>query len=144
MANVGEANGTVRPRFRLEYLTYGLPSLQPPSSGAGEEEPEPGLDADRGLFEPNFSPEPGTSTASKEKKSKKGERPGFAYPVPLKQLPRSLRAPNATRTKSKYAPYKMADLTVGAWVKIGRRVGDKSRKKLRKRFARLMYMGGEE
>lgn len=51
MPNVGEANSTVRPKFRLEYLTYALPSLYPPSSSggngsdlAGEEdiEPEPG------------------------------------------------------------------------------------------------------
>ncbi|KLO18105.1 endopolyphosphatase [Schizopora paradoxa] len=142
MPNVGEANGTVRPRFRLEYLTYALPSLHPPSSGAGEEEPEPepGLDADHD-GKPNSRPEPESINSGK---TKKGKTKGFAYPVPLKELPRSLRAPNATRTKSKYALYRMGDLTVGSWVKIGRRVGDKKRKKLRERFARVMYMGGEE
>jgi len=126
MPNVGEANGTERPRFRLEYLTYALPSLHPPS-GAGEEEPER-------QSKLNSEADPGTGSKKK----------GFAYPVPLKQLPRSLRAPNGTRTKSKYAPYKMKDLTVGSWVKIARRVGDKSRGKLREKFVRFMYMGGEE
>ncbi len=82
MPNVGEANGTVRPKFRLEYLTYALPSLHPPS-GAGEDEPEHQLKL-------NSGPDP--EIASKK-------TPRFTYPVPLKQLPRSLRTPNATRTK---------------------------------------------
>lgn len=67
----------------------------------------------------------------------------FDYPVPLKHLPRSLR--NATVTKSKYAPYKMADLTVPSWATLARRLAKTKNEKLRRRFKKYMYMGaGEE
>lgn len=138
---MGEANETVRPKFRLEYLTYALPSLYPPPSSAGSEdddEIEPGSDA-------GDVRAPTSRSLDVEKKRGKNKRGGgFAYPVPLKQLPRSLRVQNETRTKSKYAPYRLADLTVGSWVKFARRLGDKERTKLRARFTRFMYMGGEE
>ncbi|KZT12740.1 uncharacterized protein LAESUDRAFT_13671 [Laetiporus sulphureus 93-53] len=66
----------------------------------------------------------------------------FLYPIPLRHLPKSLR--NATITKSKYAPYSLADLTIPSWTDLARRLGDVTEKKLRKRFRRFMYMGGEE
>lgn len=67
----------------------------------------------------------------------------FHYPIPLKQLPRSLR--NATRKKSKFAPYRMADLTITSWAGLARRLGKRQHEKLRGRFKQYMYMGaGEE
>jgi endopolyphosphatase len=63
----------------------------------------------------------------------------FQYPIPLKQLPKSLREGNVT--SSKLAPYEMDDLTIPSWVELARRLGDPSRKKLRKRFKQYMYMG---
>ena len=63
----------------------------------------------------------------------------FHYPVPLKQLPKSIREGSAT--SSKFAPYGMEDLTIPSWVRLARRLGDRSRKKLRRRFKRYMYMG---
>jgi endopolyphosphatase len=64
----------------------------------------------------------------------------FAYPVPPKLLPKSLRKPGVK--KSKYTPYKMKDLTIASWIRCGRRLVDK--KKLRKRFRKYMFAGGEE
>jgi len=61
------------------------------------------------------------------------------YPIPLKQLPHSLREGN--KTSSKFAPYRMKDLTIPSWVGLARRLGDPSRKKLRRRFKQYMYMG---
>lgn len=66
----------------------------------------------------------------------------WRYPVPLKLLPRSLRERNVT--SSKYAPYEMEDLTIPSWVEIAQKLGDAEQKKLRKRFRKYMYMGGEE
>ncbi|EMD40704.1 hypothetical protein CERSUDRAFT_111287 [Gelatoporia subvermispora B] len=63
----------------------------------------------------------------------------FHYPIPLKQLPRSLR--NATIKESKFAPYGMADLTIPSWLELARRLGDSAETKLRKRFKKYMYMG---
>lgn len=60
-------------------------------------------------------------------------------PIPLKHLPKTLR--NATVTKSKYAPYKMADLTIPSWLRLVRRLGKAKHGKLRQRFRRYMYMG---
>jgi endopolyphosphatase len=61
------------------------------------------------------------------------------YPIPLHQLPKSLREGN--KTSSKFAPYGMADLTIPSWVGLARRLGNPSRKKLRRRFRQYMYMG---
>ena len=63
----------------------------------------------------------------------------FEYPIPLKQLPKSLREGNVT--SSKFAPYRMKDLTIRSWVWLARRLGDPTRRKLRKRFKQYMYMG---
>ncbi|KAI0081809.1 endopolyphosphatase [Panus rudis PR-1116 ss-1] len=64
------------------------------------------------------------------------------YPIPLKNLPRSLR--NATVTRSKYAPYRMADLTIPSWVKLAQRLAKPRQTKLRGRFRRYMYMGADD
>jgi len=66
----------------------------------------------------------------------------FEYPIPVKQLPQSLRDGNVT--SSKFAPYRMDDLTITSWVGLARRLGDPTRKKLRKRFKQYMYMGDSE
>jgi len=66
----------------------------------------------------------------------------FHYPVPLRNLPRSLR--NSTITKSKYAPYRMSDLTIPSWIKLAQKLAKPKQKKLRKRFKKFMFMGGEE
>jgi endopolyphosphatase len=63
----------------------------------------------------------------------------FQYPIPLKQLPKSLREGKVT--SSKFAPYQMDDLTIPSWVGLARRLGDSSSKKLRRRFKQYMYMG---
>jgi len=63
----------------------------------------------------------------------------FHYPIPLKHLPRSLR--NATISRSKYAPYDLADLTIPSWLELARRLADPAETTLRKRFRRYMYMG---
>ncbi|KAF7971117.1 hypothetical protein HWV62_22052 [Athelia sp. TMB] len=66
----------------------------------------------------------------------------FHYPVPLRNLPKSLR--NDTVTKSKYAPYRMKDLTIPSWIKLAYKLADPKRKKLRKKFKKFMFMGGKE
>ena len=73
-----------------------------------------------------------------------GEEIEFRYPVPVGELPRSLRAGNVS--KSRYAPYGMGDLTIPSWTELAGRLGKMSKgEKLRRRFRRYMYMGrGEE
>lgn len=68
----------------------------------------------------------------------------FRYPVPVGELPRSLRAGNVS--KSRYAPYGMADLTIPSWTALAGRLGKRNKgEKLRRRFRWYMYMGrGEE
>ncbi|KAG6854777.1 hypothetical protein C0991_001204 [Blastosporella zonata] len=66
----------------------------------------------------------------------------FQYPIPLEHLPKSLRDTGVT--ESKYAPYSMEDLTIPGWVELAQRLGDRREKKLRGRFRKYMYMGGEE
>lgn len=70
--------------------------------------------------------------------------PGLGEPpVPLKNLPRSLRKPGVI-TKSKFAPYGQRDLTIPSWLDLAGKLGKPREKKLRKQFKRYMYMGGEE
>ncbi|KAF8974554.1 endopolyphosphatase [Flammula alnicola] len=66
----------------------------------------------------------------------------FAYPVPVRHLPESLREPGVV--KSKYAPYRMDDLTIPSWIRLARQLADGKRRKLRKRFRKYMFLGGEE
>jgi endopolyphosphatase len=65
----------------------------------------------------------------------------FRYPIPLKRLPRSLR--NSSRSRSKLAPYKMDDLTVRSWTKLATKLGRDEKKKLREKFRRYLYVGGD-
>lgn len=66
----------------------------------------------------------------------------FLYPVPLRQLPRRLR--NESVASSKYAPYGMADLTIPSWIELARAMAKRKNTKLRRRFKKYMFMGGEE
>ncbi|KAF9485346.1 hypothetical protein BDN70DRAFT_871374 [Pholiota conissans] len=65
----------------------------------------------------------------------------FVYPVPLAYLPEPLRTPGSK--KSKFAPYEMRDLTIPSWIRLARQIADGERRKLRKRFLKYMYLGGE-
>lgn len=62
----------------------------------------------------------------------------FQYPVPVRHLPRSLR--DGRKSKSKYAPYEMKDLTIGSWVRLGRRLGGEGHGKLRRQFKKNMFV----
>ncbi|KAH7887732.1 Metallo-dependent phosphatase-like protein [Phlebopus sp. FC_14] len=62
--------------------------------------------------------------------------------IPLKHLPKELH--DRSVKKSKFAPYGLEDLTIRSWVGLGCRLGQEEEKKLRKRFRKYMYMGGEE
>lgn len=62
-------------------------------------------------------------------------------PIPKHLLPHSLR--NMSRTKSKYTPYRMTDLTIPSYITLARKLAKNH--KLWKRFVDFMYMGaGEE
>ncbi|KAI6047177.1 Metallo-dependent phosphatase-like protein [Pisolithus marmoratus] len=61
--------------------------------------------------------------------------------IPLENLPEELR--DAKVEKSKYAPYDMDDLTIPSWIELARRIG-KDRGKLRRRFRKYLYVGGED
>ena len=68
------------------------------------------------------------------------QRETFAYPIPLKRLPRTLRDANVTA--SKYAPYGMEDLTIPSWAGLARRLAKAGKNsKLRRRFRQYMYQG---
>lgn len=69
--------------------------------------------------------------------------PGSAPPVPLRHLPKALRNATEAGKGAKYMPYGLGDLTVGSWVELGRRLAAGTEAKLRKRFRKYMYMGGE-
>ncbi|KAF5389105.1 hypothetical protein D9757_004904 [Collybiopsis confluens] len=65
----------------------------------------------------------------------------FRYPIPLKNLPKSLR--DGTR-KDRYCGFDMKDLTVGSWMELASRLGDRKEIGLRKKFRKYMYLGGSE
>ena len=119
MPELGDADERKEPKFKLEYLTYTLPSLQLGNGGDEEsgERMERMMDADY----------------------KKGKK-GIWHPVPLKELPEPLL--KRKKKSKKYFPYEMEDLTIGSWMRMAVRLGRES--KLRKRFKEYMYMGGEE
>ena len=119
MPGLGDANERKEPKFKLEYLTYTLPSLQ---LGAEEDDKE----------------EDGVGKIDAEKK--KGKK-GRWYPIPLKELPKSLLK---GKKRKKYLPYEMEDLTIGSWMRMAVRLGKEEDRKLIKRFKKYMYMGGEE
>ncbi|EGO27522.1 hypothetical protein SERLADRAFT_446757 [Serpula lacrymans var. lacrymans S7.9] len=103
--------------YRLEYLTFPISRLDAPRSeeGAGA------VAGDSGLTIGTAAQPPA---------------------VPMRNLPRSLREGDVRR--SKYTPYEMEDLSIGSWVELGRRLGEGKEEKLRRRFKKYMYMGGEE
>jgi endopolyphosphatase len=69
----------------------------------------------------------------------------FAYPVPPRNLPKSLRTAAAeNRTKSRYAPYGLADLTVGSWLGLADELGGSGNGKEKRAFRRFMYETVEE
>ncbi|KIY49244.1 endopolyphosphatase [Fistulina hepatica ATCC 64428] len=102
-----------KPTFKLEYLTFRPSDLHPSSDSS---DGETGNTAD---FE-ELKDEAWT-------------------PIPMRHLPKSLR--NSTVTKSKYAPYRMPDLTIGSWVKLARKLGNPTKEKLRNKFKKYMYLG---
>jgi endopolyphosphatase len=66
----------------------------------------------------------------------------FAYPIPLRHLPRKLR--KGAMTKSKYMPYSMDDLTIPSWTSLARRLAKAGKNStLRRRFRRYMYQGAD-
>jgi len=111
----------------LGYAQYYMPGLK----GANETH-EPKYKLEYMTFVPSLLHPPRTADGTD----------GFQYPIPLKRLPGSLR--DSGVTDSKYAPYSMADLTIPSWVGLAQKLGDESNVKLRKRFRKYMYMGGEE
>lgn len=146
LPGVGEGNETYKPKFELEYLTFTLPSLHPGSENAPPEDNE--WWEDDGEEEENDGEEEQEEDESESRERRlAGADDGGApdseeekrYPIPLKELPKSLRH-GKTGAKSKYAPYQLADLTIGSWLKLGRKLGDKERRKLRGKFRRYMYM----
>ena len=117
-------NGTEKhpPKWKLEYLTFKPSMLHPPAGSSIA-----GADSDTAI----------DAT----------EAPGFAYPIPLRHLPKSLQNVTAATLgkNNKFAPYKMADLTVDAWGKLAKKLAKPKGEKLRKRFREYMYMGaGQE
>ncbi|KAI0759898.1 Metallo-dependent phosphatase-like protein [Irpex lacteus] len=120
-----DMNGTAKkpPKWKLEYLTFAPSKLHPPKT-TGETTAQ--------QWE-NTTVVEGAEIAQGKGKEK------FLYPVPLKRLPKKLRQPDVK--KSKYAPYKMADLTIPSWLRLVKRLGKKKNEKLRQRFRRYMYMG---
>jgi endopolyphosphatase len=67
----------------------------------------------------------------------RGSSEEFHYPVPLRNLPRSLR--NVTGTTSKYAPYALPDLTIASWIGLAKRLASPEEHRLRKKFKRYMH-----
>ena len=67
----------------------------------------------------------------------------FAYPIPRRHLPRTLRNSTVRRSK-KYAPYALGDLTIPSWTALGSRMGRSKGKRLRQRFKEFMSMGREQ
>ena len=128
-------NGTAKkpPKWKLEYLTFAPSKLHPPKTTT-----ETGSETTAQQWENTTVVAVGGHGA--EIAQGKGKEK-FLYPVPLKRLPKKLRQPDVR--KSKYAPYKMADLTIPSWLRLVKRLGKKKNAKLRERFRRFMYMGAD-
>ncbi|KAF8897542.1 endopolyphosphatase [Infundibulicybe gibba] len=111
----------------LGYAQYYIPHLE-----AGDKTHEPSFELEYLTFPvERLHPDP-----------LDGMMGDFQYPLPLHNLPRVLRQGNVS--ESKYSPYELPDLTIGSWVDLGRRLGDAKHEKLRRRFRKYMYFGGEE
>ena len=130
------------PKFKLEYTTMPVRALHPPAA------PEKGKVAAAAAETEEESEEDVAAESDGEvevEAAGKGKgREKFAWPIPRRHLPRALR--NSTVDKSKkYAPYGLADLTVGSWARLAARLGRKKKgKALRQRFKEFRYMGGGE
>ena len=102
------------PKFKLEYTTFPASSLHPPAppeAWTGCE--HDATDAPTGA-ETGADAETETELVSGPCAAAAAARKKFAWPIPKRHLPRTLR--NATTAKSKkYAPYGLEDLTVGSW-----------------------------
>jgi endopolyphosphatase len=112
LPDLAESTKKNPPRYRMEYLTFDIDALRPPETQGPEQ-----LD--------------GGSTVKKHVH--------WVPPVPKHLLPKSLREGN--RTKSKFAPYQMEDLTIPSWIEFARNLGKS--KQLWKQFIGFMYMGEE-
>lgn len=116
LPDLDEADEKHRPKFKLEYLTFRTDALHP------------------------LAP-PGEASAAEDETAVAAARK-FNWPIPKRHLPRSLQ--NSTMTKAKkFAPYALADLTIGSWTELGTRLG-RNKGKLRQRFKEFMSMGREQ
>ncbi|KAJ3778876.1 endopolyphosphatase [Lentinula raphanica] len=68
-------------------------------------------------------------------------RSSFWYPIPMRNLPKSIQN---GKMKEKYFPYNMEDLTISSWLELARRLGDSKERRLREKFKEYMYLGGGE
>ncbi|KAF8165337.1 endopolyphosphatase [Crassisporium funariophilum] len=102
----------------------------------------PNLDKANKTHPPQFELEYLTYPLTSLHPDSEGAHEGFLYPVPLRHLPESLREPGVE--KSKYAPYRMTDLTIPSWIRLARRLADDKHTKLRKKFRKYMFLGGKE
>ncbi len=98
----------------------------------------PGITAANETHPPKFKLEYLTYPLSALHPKKSGDEKEFHYPVPKRHLPRSLREKG--KTKSKYAPYEMEDLTIRSWVVLGRRLASAGHGKVRRRFRKYMFV----
>jgi endopolyphosphatase len=114
LPDLGESKRKSPPRYRMEYLTFDIDALRPPNQ------------TDTSV--------PGQLDGEMVKK-----RVHWVPPVPKHLLPKSLRDGN--RTKSKFTPYRMDDLTIPSWIEFARELGGSRR--LWKQFIGFMYMGEE-
>jgi len=117
LSDLGESKKKRPPHYRMEYLTFDIEALRPPKAADTQAS--------------------GEWDASLVKKKRKG--PHWMPPVPKHLLPKSLRDGN--RTKSKFTPYEMDDLTIPNWIDLARELGKS--KQLWKQFIGFMYMGEE-
>ncbi|KIM25254.1 hypothetical protein M408DRAFT_331351 [Serendipita vermifera MAFF 305830] len=116
LSDLGESTKKSPPKFKLEYLTFNIDALRPPVNDTDSTPPDSGEDGVMG-------------------RKKRSAR--WIPPVPKHLLPKSLRDVN--RTKSKFTPYQLDDLTIPSWIVFARKLGKS--KKLWKQFIGFMYMG---
>jgi endopolyphosphatase len=99
----------------------------------------PNLDDANKTHKPRYELEYVTFPLERLRPSEDSGAEAFEYPIPPRYLPEELL--DASVTKSKYAPYKMEDLTIPSWVRLAQRVADDKRVKLRKKFKKYMFAG---
>ncbi|KAJ4478099.1 endopolyphosphatase [Lentinula aciculospora] len=124
--NADGPSHTSRSWTPLGYAQYFIPHLK---------------DADKSHHPPRYRLEYTTLPASALLPGKGQNKTEFRYPIPLRNLPKSVRK---GKMKKKYFPYGMQDLTIGSWLELARRLGNTKEKELRKKFRQYMYLGGTE